>query len=65
MIFQVSALIQYTYAVRMLRILKLIIVLILGYIQFQSVRVAIGKSNSLGLWFLPIALVILFCTLGI
>lgn len=60
-----NALIQYTYAVRMMRFLKLIVVLIFSYIEFQSVRTALGGTNSLGIMFVPVASGALFGTLGI
>ncbi|PYG89954.1 uncharacterized protein DUF1648 [Ruminiclostridium sufflavum DSM 19573] len=61
---QKNALTQYTCAIRMMRVLKLIIVIIFSYIQFQSIRAASTGTTSLGLWFLPVVLVLLFGTLG-
>ena len=35
--------------------LKISILLIFGYIQFQSFLIALGRSNGLGPWFLPLS----------
>jgi uncharacterized membrane protein len=49
-----NALNQYTSATRLIRYLKLIIVVIFGFITFQTIRVAQGEKESLGIWFLPV-----------
>lgn len=49
-----NALIQYTSATRLIRYLKLIIVIIFGLITFQTIRVANGQIENLGIWFLPL-----------
>jgi len=59
-----NAEIQYAYAVRMIRVLKLIMVAGFSFIEFQIIRSAITGENSLGILFLPIFLVSLFSTLG-
>lgn len=49
-----NALQQYTYATRMLRILKLIVVIIFGLIVLQTIRHVNGQISGLGGWFLPL-----------
>lgn len=56
---------QYTYAVRMLRALKLVMVLLFSYIEFSTIRSAVTGENSLGILFLPVFLVCVFGTLGV
>ncbi len=48
-----NALWQYTNATRMIRYLKFIIVIIFGFIEFQTIRNAKGQTSGLGAWFLP------------
>jgi len=55
---------QYIYAVRMIRMLKLELVLLFSYIEFQTIRAALPGENTLGVLFTPIVLVSLFGTLG-
>jgi uncharacterized membrane protein len=50
----------YTSATRLLRILKFMLVMIFGFIAFQSINIANGKTNSLGAWFLPLILGMIF-----
>lgn len=35
------------------------------YLEWQGIQVAINKSTGLGLWFLPVFLIIVFGTLGV
>jgi uncharacterized membrane protein len=56
---QENALQQYTNATKMMRFLKLIVVLLFGGIAFKTIAHAKGNSEGLGVWFLPIAILIL------
>jgi uncharacterized membrane protein len=56
---------QYHLARTMLAALKAEIVLIFAYLQQQTIQVALGKAEGLGIAFLPIFLVIVFGTIGI
>lgn len=51
---------QYTLATRMIRILKLIVVLIIGYIIYKTIAIAKGQASGLGTWFHPILQVVIF-----
>jgi len=44
---------QYTYATRMMRVLKLVIVLLFGLIVFRKIQIVNGHADGLGAWFLP------------
>ena len=44
---------QYTYATRMMRVLKLVIVLLFGLIVFKTIQNVNGHADGLGTWFLP------------
>ena len=59
-----NALSQYTSATKMIRFLKLIMVLILGFIVFETIQIVNGKSDGLGVWFLPIILGMIFIPIG-
>jgi len=50
---------QYTYATRMNRYLKSIVVLIFLVIAFEEIEDANRKSGGLGIWFLPILIVLI------
>ena len=58
-----NALRQYTNATRMIRYLKLILVLVFAGISFQTIQQANGTGEGLGLWFLPLTLVLIFVPL--
>ncbi len=58
-----NALSQYTNATRMIRYLKLILVLVFAGISFQTTQQAKGTGEGLGLWFLPLTLVLVFMPL--
>ena len=60
---QDNALRQYTLATRMLRYLKLVLVLVFGGIEFMTIQNATGKAAGLGVWFLPLTLVLVFLPL--
>ena len=57
---QNNALRLYTLATRMLRYLKLVLVLVFGGIEFMTIQNATGKAAGLGVWFLPLTLVLIF-----
>ena len=54
-----NALRLYTLATRMLRYLKLVLVLVFGGIEFMTIQNATGKTAGLGVWFLPLTLVLI------
>ncbi len=54
-----NAMEQYSIATRMIRYLKLSIVVIFGFITFKTIQVANGQSEGLGVWFLPLMLIIM------
>ncbi len=58
-----NALRLYTLATRMLRYLKLVLVLVFGGIEFMTIQHATGKGAGLGVWFLPLTLVLVFLPL--
>lgn len=58
-----NALKQYTNATRLIRYLKLIIVFIFGLIVFETIQYANGEANGLSVWFLPLALGLIFIPL--
>ena len=60
---QDNALRQYTNATRMIRYLKLILVLVFAGISFQTIQQAKGIGEGLGVWFLPLTLVLIFMPL--
>ncbi len=60
---QDNALPQYTNATRMIRYLKLILVLVFAGISYQTIQQANGTGEGLGLWFLPLTLVLIFMPL--
>ncbi len=51
-----NALDQYQTSTRVLRYLKLIIVMVFGFIEFKTIQVATGQAEGLGKWFLPLIL---------
>ncbi len=58
-----NALRQYTLATRMLRYLKLVLALVFGGIELMTIQNAAGKGAGLGVWFLPLTLVLVFLPL--
>ena len=58
-----NALRLYTLATRMLRYLKLVLVVVFGGIEFMTIQNATGKGAGLGVWFLPLTLVLVFLPL--
>ncbi len=55
---------QYTNSTKMMRFFKFIVVLILLMIDFQTIQTAKGKSEGLGIWFLPLIIGLIFIPLG-
>ena len=45
---------QYTLGLRLIKYLKLVIVLMFFFISYETVMIAFGKSEGLGIWFFPI-----------
>ncbi len=60
---QDNALRLYTLATSMLRYLKLVLVLVFGGIEFMTIQHATGKGAGLGVWFLPLTLLLVFLPL--
>jgi uncharacterized membrane protein len=58
-----NALVQYTYATRLIRYLKLVIVFIFGLTLFQTTRYPLNQNDGLGIWFLPMVLGLIFIPL--
>ena len=58
-----NALIQYTYATRLIRYLKLVIVFIFGILLYQTTRYPLNQNDGLGIWFLPLFLGLIFIPL--
>lgn len=54
---------QYSIALQMMRIVKLIVVIIFSYIILTTIQIAQGKVMSLGTWFIPTVLFFLFATI--
>ncbi|HEX9059342.1 MAG TPA: DUF1648 domain-containing protein [Clostridia bacterium] len=55
---------QYRNARMMLTLLKIEIIFLFGYIEWQMMCTGLGKSTGLGIGFLPVYLLILFGTVG-
>ncbi|MHA7058404.1 DUF1648 domain-containing protein [Aquimarina sp. M1] len=53
----------YKDATRLIRMLNLIIIWSFVYVLYQSIRVAINKSEGLGSWFIPVFIGIIFSTI--
>lgn len=51
---------QYTNASRMIRFLKLIIMVIFGWIVFKTIQNENGNTDGLGTWFLPLTMALIF-----
>lgn len=58
-----NAIRHYTNATSMIRYLKLILVVIFGMIAFKTIQHANGQAVGLGIWFLPLTLVLTFIPL--
>ena len=55
-----NALKQYTNATRLLRYLKGVVVFVFGLVTYQTILLANGETEGLGIWFLPLILVLIF-----
>ena len=55
---------SYTNATRMLAVLRCTIPLIFAGISYQSIQIAYNKTSSLGVFFLPLSLAIIFIPMG-
>lgn len=60
---QDNALQLYTLATRMLRYLKLVLLVVFGGIEFMTIQNATVEAVGLGVWFLPLTLVLVFLPL--
>lgn len=56
---------QYQLAHSLMIWLKMEVMLLFAYLEWTTIGMALGQTNSLGLFFLPLALVALFGTLGV
>jgi len=56
---------QYHLARTMIVALKAEIILLFAYLQQQTIQIALGKAEGLGVAFLPIFLILVFGTIGI
>jgi hypothetical protein len=54
----------FIYAMRMLAVLRCTIPLLYAGISYQSIQIAIHKTSSLGVFFMPISLAIIFIPMG-
>jgi uncharacterized membrane protein len=50
---------QYSFATRLVRLLKLVIMFVFLLIEYFMFRTALGQSAGLGVWFLPVFLVLI------
>ena len=55
---------EYTNAMRMAIILHCTLVFLFAGISYQSIQIAFNKSSSLGMFFLPMSLAIIFIPMG-
>lgn len=55
-----NALFQYTNATRMIRFLKIIVMIIFGWIVFKTIQNVNRNEDGLGTWFLPLTMAIIF-----
>lgn len=55
---------QYEAAVRMVRMLKAAMMVLFAYINYGMIQVAFGKMEGLGVFFLPIFLLVVFLPIG-
>jgi len=58
-----NALKQYLFATRLIRYIKLIVVVIFGMIEYKTIQNVNGNGDGLGIWFLPIAIGMIFIPL--
>ena len=55
---------QYLNGRLLINVLKNEFVLLFSYITWKSIQIAIGENDSLGVWFLPVFLLIIFGSMG-
>lgn len=55
----------YDNAMRLIRVLKIILVLTFAYVVYQSVQYAKGLSDGLGSWFLPVVILVTFLPVAV
>jgi|WetSurMetagenome_2_1015567.scaffolds.fasta_scaffold432395_1 uncharacterized membrane protein len=55
-----NILVQYKLATKFVRILKTVIVLLLLYVCYQTIRISTGETTGLGRIFLPVFLILIF-----
>lgn len=51
-----NAVSQYTNAIRLFRYLKLVIIFVFGLGSYQTIQDALGKTDGLGSWYLPVTI---------
>lgn len=51
---------QYRNSIKMMRIMKIIVIVLFFLIDFKTIKTSMGKSEGLGIWFLPFSLTIVF-----
>lgn len=55
---------QYLNGRMMINVLKNLIVVIFVYLTWKDVKIALGQQDSLGVWFLPVFLILIFGATG-
>lgn len=55
---------QYLNGRLMINVLKNVIVVIFSYLTWKDIQIALGYQDSLGVWFLPVFLVLIFGSMG-
>jgi uncharacterized membrane protein len=60
-----NARVQYYYARLFMSCLKVEIVWLFAYMSWRTVETALGKAEGMGLWSLPMILILIFGTIGI
>ena len=51
---------QYKNSIRMMQIMKIIVIVLFFLIDFKTIKTSMGKSEGLGIWFLPFTLTLVF-----
>ncbi|MFN4198440.1 MAG: DUF1648 domain-containing protein [Flavobacterium sp.] len=51
---------QYRNAMLMMRVMRIVIVFVFMLIDWEVIQIALGNSEGLGVWFLPILLIVVF-----
>lgn len=55
---------QYSIATRLVRILKLVVMFVFLIVGYLTIRTALGHASGLGVWFIPVFLVLINVPLG-